>query len=187
MIAFLSTLLIRTLNATLRVKHVNVEKLTSLPQYIVAFWHAHLLLMLHARYRKPITALISRSKDGERIASTFKHYGVEAARGSSTRGGTAALRGMIRSARRGHNIAFTPDGPKGPARIVKEGVVYAAQATGLPIVPVAFAAKKKSCCTRGIAWSSRIRSARRSFSTAIRSSCPATPAWRRRGCGSNTR
>ena len=51
---------------------------------------------------------------------------------------------MMRAARNGSNIVFTPDGPKGPRRVVKEGVIYAAQATALPIVPFAFAAKKKS-------------------------------------------
>jgi lysophospholipid acyltransferase (LPLAT)-like uncharacterized protein len=50
-IAFLSALLIRTLHASLRVRHVRVEKIDALPQYILAFWHSLLLLMVHARYR----------------------------------------------------------------------------------------------------------------------------------------
>jgi hypothetical protein len=135
---------IRLLHATLRVQHVGVDKLDGLPRYIFAFWHEHLVVMLHARYRRPIRVLVSQSRDGEYIASTFSRYGVDVSRGSTTRGGTAALRDMIRSARAGSNIVFTPDGPKGPRRIAKEGVVYAAQATGLPVVPVAFGAKKKS-------------------------------------------
>src|SRR5919202_1056035 len=148
-------MLMRVLHATLRVKHVGAEKMQSLPQYIIAFWHAHLLLMLHSRYKKPAVVLISQSRDGELIARTFKYYGIESARGSSTRGATGALREMIRAAKAGSNIVFTPDGPKGPARVAKDGVVFAAQATGLPIVPIAFAAKKKSCCAPGTAWSSR--------------------------------
>jgi lysophospholipid acyltransferase (LPLAT)-like uncharacterized protein len=169
--SFLASLLIRGLHATLRVRHVRVENIEKTPQYILAFWHAHLLLMLHSRYRRPISVMISRSKDGEYIARVFDWYGVESARGSSHRGGSAALRELIREARAGKNIVFTPDGPKGPARVLKDGVIYAAQATGLPIVPIAFAAKKKSCCARGTAWSSRCRSRARSFSTANRSSC----------------
>jgi lysophospholipid acyltransferase (LPLAT)-like uncharacterized protein len=167
----IGALFLRALHATLRVRHAGVENLSSLPQYIFAFWHDHLLLMLHARYRKPITVLISQSKDGEIMARIFDYYDVESARGSSTRGGSGALREMIRAARQGKNIVFTPDGPKGPRRIAKEGVVVAAQATGLPIAPIAFAAKKKSCWGRGIGWSSRIPSPARSFSTASRSSC----------------
>ncbi len=141
---FLGASFIRLLHATLRVRHAGVEKLENLPQYIIAFWHEHLAMMLHSGYRRPIRVLVSQSRDGELIASTFSHYGVDVSRGSTTRGSTAALRDMIRSARSGSNIVFTPDGPKGPRRIAKEGVVYAAQATELPIAPIAFTAKKKS-------------------------------------------
>jgi lysophospholipid acyltransferase (LPLAT)-like uncharacterized protein len=178
LIAFLGTLFIRTLRATLRIRHVHVKNLTNLPQYIIAFWHRHLLLMLHSKYRRPITVIISQSRDGEYIARVFDWYGVESVRGSSTRGGTAAFREIIRDAREGKNIAFTPDGPKGPAQVAKDGVVVAAKATGLPIVPVAFAAKKKSFSDRGIAWSSRSRSRARSSSTASRSSCRVTATWK---------
>lgn len=143
---------IRVLHATLRIEHAGAEKLQPLPQYIIAFWHEHLLLMLHAKYRRPIRVLVSRSRDGELIASAFAHYAVDVSRGSTSRGATAALRDLIRVARDGANIVFTPDGPKGPRRNAKEGVVYAAQATGLPIVPVAFTAKKKSGSRRGIVW-----------------------------------
>ena len=187
LVALLGSLFIRALHATLRVRHVRAENIEGTGQYVLAFWHAHLLLMLHSRYRRPITVMISQSKDGEYIARVFDHYEVESARGSSTRGGWAALREMIRAARAGKNIVFTPDGPKGPARVAKDGVVVAAQATGLPIVPVAFAAKKKSYCAPGTAWSSRCRSRKRSFSTASRSSCRVTAtsrsggfAWSRR-------
>lgn len=186
LLAFIGSLFIRTLHATVRVRHVRVANLERLPQYILAFWHAHLVLMLHSRYRRPISVMISRSKDGEIIARVFDWYGVDSARGSSTRGGGPALRELIREAREGKNIVFTPDGPKGPARIVKEGVIQAARATALPIVPIAFAAKKKSFSGRGTGWSSRSRSRGRSSSTANRSSCRATPTSKSGGrCSSN--
>ena len=181
LLSLLSALFIRGLYATLRVEHVRQENIDSTPQYILAFWHSHLLLMLHARYRRPISALISRSKDGEYIARVFDWYGVEAARGSSTRGGSAALRELLREARAGKNLAFTPDGPKGPARIAKDGVVYAAKASGLPILPVAFAAKKKSSSAPGTGWSSRCRSRRRSTSTVRRCTCRVTQTSRNGG------
>lgn len=142
-LSLLAMLFIRGLHATLRVRHAGVKNLDATPQYILAFWHAHLLLMLHSRYRKPISVMISQSNDGEYIARVLDWYGAESARGSSTRGGGAALRAMLKQVRGGKNIAFTPDGPKGPARVLKEGVIYAAQASGLPIIPVTFAAKKK--------------------------------------------
>ena len=151
LLPLLGSWLLRGLYASLRVRHVRQEKIDATPQYVLAFWHSHLLLMLHARYRKPISALVSQSRDGEMIARVFDHYGVDSSRGSSTRGGATRLRDLVRRARAGENIAITPDGPRGPARIAKEGVIIAAQATGLPILPVAFAAKKKSYCGRGIA------------------------------------
>ena len=177
-VGFVGSLFIRALHATLRLRHVRVRNMTGLPQYIIAFWHCHLLLMLHTKYRRPATVIISQSKDGEYIARVFDWYGVGSVRGSSTRGGSAALREMIREARAGTNIVFTPDGPKGPPRVVKEGVVSAAKVTGLPIVPIAFAAKKKSSCARGTAWSFRSRSRARSSSTATRSSCRVTATWK---------
>src|SRR6266513_3025168 len=180
--SLISSWIVRGLHATLRVRHVNVENLTTQKQSIIAFWHAHLLLMLHSKFARPIVVLISRSKDGEYMARVFDHYGVESARGSSTRGGPAALRELIRAARAGKNLVFTPDGPTGPNRIAKEGVVMAAQATGLPIVPIAFAAKKKSCCARGTAWWCQCRSRARSSSTASRSASRVMRTWRKRGC-----
>jgi lysophospholipid acyltransferase (LPLAT)-like uncharacterized protein len=151
LVYFIGAMLVRALHASVRLRHIRAANLERLPQYIVALWHAHLVLSLHIRYRRPIVVMVSQSKDGELIARAFDHYGVESARGSSTRGGSSALREMIRSAREGKNIVFTPDGPKGPARIAKDGVISAARATGLPIVPVAFAAKKKRFCAHGIA------------------------------------
>lgn len=142
-ISFIAAWFIRGLHATLRVRHVRSEYLTGTPQYILAFWHGHLLLMLHCRFRRPMTVMSSRSRDGEYIARVFDWYGVNCVRGSSSRGGGAAVRGVIRAARAGSNIGFTPDGPTGPRHVAKEGVIFAAQATGLPIVPIAFAAEKK--------------------------------------------
>ncbi len=179
----LGWLFIRAVHATLRVRHVRPENLTGQRQYIIAFWHAHLLMMLHSKFRKPICVMTSQSRDGEIIARVFDYYGVDSVRGSSSRGGLAAIRGLIRSAREGKNIVFTPDGPKGPARVAKEGIIAAARATGLPIVPIAFAAKKKSCCSRGTAWSSRCRSHARSSSMDRRSSCRVTATSRSGGPG----
>jgi lysophospholipid acyltransferase (LPLAT)-like uncharacterized protein len=180
LLSFFGYLFLRALHATLRVRHVNGENLEGTPRYIVAFWHRHILLSLHMRWRKPTMAIISRSKDGEIVSGVLRWYGAETARGSSTRGGEVALREILRAVNAGKNIAFTPDGPKGPSQIAKDGVIYVAKVSGLPIVPFVFAAKKKSCCARGTAWSYRCRSRACSISTARRCSCRAT-ATRRSG------
>ncbi|MEA2329315.1 MAG: hypothetical protein QOE68_4274 [Thermoanaerobaculia bacterium] len=174
LLSFLGYLFLRALHATLRVRHVNAENLDGSPRYILAFWHRHILLSLHSKWRVPTTAIISRSKDGEIVSGVLRLYGAETARGSSTRGGDVALREILRAIQAGKNIAFTPDGPKGPSQVVKEGVIYVAKVSGLPIVPFAFAAKKKSRCARGIGWSSPCRSRARSISTGRRCSCRAT-------------
>ncbi len=165
---------VRTVHATLRVRHVHPRNLTDQKQYIMSFWHEHVLFMLHSRWRHPIKVMISRSKDGQISFGVFQRYGVESAKGSSSKGGGTALRELIRATRAGRNIVFTPDGPKGPPRIAKSGVIFAAQASGLPIVPIALASKKKSACARGTGWSSRSHSAASSTSTASRSSCRVT-------------
>ena len=142
-LAFLAYLLVRILTSTLRVKHVHPEHIDGTPQYILAFWHRQLLPLLgRSRWRRPINVMTSRSKDGQIIADVLALFGVQSARGSSSRGGDAALREILREAKRGKNIAFTPDGPRGPAGVLKEGVIFAAQSSRLPIMPVVFAAKK---------------------------------------------
>jgi len=140
LVAFAAAIFIRLLRATVRAKHVHVENIERTPQYILAFWHEHMILMLHSRFRKPITVMSSASRDGDLAVTVYNTYGVDAVRGSSTRGGGAALREFVRRARNGSNLVFTPDGPKGPPRKVKEGVILAAKLSGLPIVPIAFAA-----------------------------------------------
>ena len=136
-------LFLRLLHATLRVRHIRAEYLDQSPRYIVAFWHECVLMAMFSRWRRPTTAMISRSKDGEIVTGVVHRFGIDTARGSSSKGGDIALREILRDVREGRNIAFTPDGPRGPRRIVKEGLIYAAKITGLPIVPFHFAAKSK--------------------------------------------
>lgn len=143
MISLLGYLFMRALHLTLRVRHVRAHHIDGTPRYIIAFWHECILLSLHSRWRRPTTAIISRSKDGEIVAGVLHRYGAETARGSSSRGGELALREVLRDVRAGKNIAVTPDGPRGPRRVVKDGVVYIAQVSGLPVVPFYFTASRK--------------------------------------------
>ncbi len=84
--------------------------------------------------------LVSEHDDGEYITRVIRRNGFGVVRGSSTRGGTKGLRGLVRAARRGHDLALTPDGPKGPRGEFKPGALAVAQMTGLPIVPLAVGA-----------------------------------------------
>jgi lysophospholipid acyltransferase (LPLAT)-like uncharacterized protein len=125
---------------------------------ILAFWHAQ-QLMIPLGYRGTGShVLISQHGDGEIIARIIARFGHEAVRGSSTRGGAGALRALIKLGRAGKDLVVTPDGPKGPRQVAKLGVIQLAKATGLPIVPLAFACSKKNSSRAGIASWSPIRS-----------------------------
>jgi lysophospholipid acyltransferase (LPLAT)-like uncharacterized protein len=142
---------------------------------ILAFWHAQ-QLMIPIGYRgKGSHVLISRHGDGEIIARIIARFGHEAVRGSSTRGGAGALRALIKLGRSGRDVVVTPDGPKGPRHVAKLGVIHLAKATGLPIVPLAFACSKKNSLRAGIATWSHIRFPEGCFSMEIRSGSRAKP------------
>ncbi len=150
-----AAMFIRLMHGLVRVRHAHAEAIDRLNEerrnYVMAFWHGHLLLMVFARFRAPMNALISQHRDGELFARTMERFGVKASRGSTTRGGSEALRQMVRCGAAGENLAITPDGPKGPRRAAQLGVVTAAQLTGTPIVPMAIVFKKKSFWRRGTA------------------------------------
>jgi lysophospholipid acyltransferase (LPLAT)-like uncharacterized protein len=145
--------LIRLLRASCRLRHHGDGELRRRERegerLILAFWHRHLLLMRYAYRGRRISVLISRHRDGELIARAMANLGVDSSRGSTTRGGAAGLRELLRRAAAGWDLAFTPDGPRGPAGVVQPGVVLAAAATGFPIVPVALAASR---CRRLATW-----------------------------------
>lgn len=136
--------LIRLLHATMNLRCTGREGLDRLRReggrYIHAFWHGHLLLMPYAYPGGRIAILISEHRDGEYIARTMERFGHTCIRGSTTSGGAAALRKAVRMAKAGYDLGFTPDGPRGPRHEAQMGVVMAARLSGLPIVPVGFAA-----------------------------------------------
>jgi len=110
---------------------------------IAAFWHQRLLMMPFLPHKGRVGMMISRHRDGEFIARAVKFFGIDSVRGSTTRGGTAALRGMVRFFAGGAHLAITPDGPQGPRHVVQRGVVELARLTAAPIVPVAYGATWK--------------------------------------------
>jgi len=112
--------------------------------FILAFWHGRLLMMPycwnpHAR----INMLISQHADGQLIAHTVKHFGIHTVAGSSSKGGTAALRAILRALKAGECAGFTPDGPRGPRMRASAGVVSAAKLAGVPILPCAYAVRRR--------------------------------------------
>lgn len=84
-------------------------------------------------YRRCV-AMTSASKDGEVVARALGVFGIQAARGSSSRRGAAALVALKRALKDGADVCITPDGPKGPIYKVQPGVVKLAESTGAPLV-----------------------------------------------------
>jgi hypothetical protein len=136
---------------------------------IVAFWHGRQLMMPLAYGGRRLYVLISEHHDGELIARILRRFGFGAVRGSTTRGGARALRQLGRLGRQGTDLAVTPDGPRGPRCVAQAGVVQLARLTGLPILPLTFAASKKNSLEAGTALRSLCRSAGRALHGETRS------------------
>jgi lysophospholipid acyltransferase (LPLAT)-like uncharacterized protein len=104
---------------------------------IYAAWHAYLWHGTFPLEGQGLCVMVSSHRDGEIIARMLARRGFALARGSSTRGGARALRDFARAAReQTSDLVVTIDGPRGPAREAKPGVLYSASLTGLPIVPI---------------------------------------------------
>ncbi len=104
---------------------------------IFGFWHnTQVFLSYHHRFEPTINIMVSQSKDGEYIAQVMAWMGINAVRGSSSRGGLRAFVEICQKAEKGEQIGFTPDGPRGPAYSVQDGIVIAAKRLGIPIVPL---------------------------------------------------
>jgi hypothetical protein len=142
--AVLGALVVRLLGATWRIERVGTaerdSRIRAGERYVFALWHSRLLPLAFTHRGLDAAVLISQHRDGELIARIIERLGFTAARGSSTRGGEEGLREMVRLAEAGHLLGITPDGPRGPARQVKPGLVYLASRTGFPVLPVAAAA-----------------------------------------------
>lgn len=112
---------------------------------IYAMWHAHQFCIHGIRHRAKLNVLISRSRDGEIIANVVERWGFKTIRGSKgKKGAVEASMQMISALKSGENCAMMVDGPKGPAKIVKDGVVKIAKMAGVPIVPVYWYSKNFS-------------------------------------------
>ena len=108
---------------------------------IYLFWHENMALAAYAYASLPVSVLISSHRDGELVAQVLRMMGGVAIRGSSTRGGAKALRQMLQAGKDRH-LAITPDGPRGPRRVIQPGAVFVASVCGMPLVPVGIAFRR---------------------------------------------
>jgi hypothetical protein len=104
--------------------------------HVFLLWHDALLPLLWQHRGRQVTIVVSEARDGQYLSEFARRIGYREARGSSTRGGVRALVGAVKALREGRPVAFTPDGPRGPRREFKGGVLLAAQRGGAPVVPL---------------------------------------------------
>jgi len=145
--SWVGTRIIETLCGTMRyqARHIGDNYLPDNPdiprRVIYVFWHENMLIPAYFYGRKDVHALVSPHTDGQWLAGMLQRLGFSTVHGSSNRGGFEAMRQMLRLSRHSH-FAISPDGPRGPRRQLKDGAIYLAARTGMPIVPMGFA------CTR---------------------------------------
>lgn len=140
-------IIVRGLYATMRVRVIGGEIPRAFHDRgegtINVFWHARLLMLPFAYTgEKSPYILISSHGDGEIIANVMRCFGFGLVRGSSSKRGREALQEMVKLAREHHDLGITPDGPRGPAEVVKPGVALLGRLTGRPIIPLAYSCSK---------------------------------------------
>jgi hypothetical protein len=91
----------------------------------------------------PMHMLISAHRDGRIIADAVSYFGIAAIAGSTRRGGSAALRTMLKKLKDGDCVAITPDGPRGPAMTASAGIVNVARLAQVPIMPITYATSRR--------------------------------------------
>jgi len=130
---------------TSRVRRLGLEHLQaarSSGPFIYTFWHQRQALFTYTHRDNNASVIVSRSRDGEIIAETMRLSRIGTVRGSSSRGASEAAKEMLAILASGRCVGITPDGPKGPARKVKEGAIFLALKSGCPMLPITNASSR---------------------------------------------
>lgn len=127
--------------ATLRKRVSGRERVDELikqgESLLMGGWHDEIFPMLTLRRDWPMAAIVSRSRDGEYLARVLHGLGFKTVRGSSSRGGVAALIQAAAALKKERLSTFVAlDGPRGPRHEAKDGIFWLAHHAGAPIVPV---------------------------------------------------
>lgn len=110
---------------------------------IYIFWHRHILFVIHKFKNSGARPLISLSSDGELVAAVAEEFGMNPIRGSSSKGGARAFLHMAHCVQNEKAaVLITADGPKGPARKVKDGTVQLALKTGALVIPISWSGSR---------------------------------------------
>ena len=108
--------------------------------YVGALWHNRLLVfpLILRRFfpQRHGAALISASRDGDLLADAVQRFGYDVVRGSSSRLGASAILQLTQVLASGRDVVITPDGPRGPAYELGPGIIFLAQKSGAPVLPI---------------------------------------------------
>lgn len=134
-----------------KIRYIGIENINKVFEKqgnaIIAFWHNRIFGIPYNYRRlfgrKKIVTLSSQSRDGEYSTRIQDWFGGETIRGSSSRGGTGALKKLVKEIHSGKDCAITPDGPRGPKYAIHDGAVAVAYLAGVPIVPVTYDCSRK--------------------------------------------
>ena len=141
----LGYLVLRLIYLTIRVR---VENMPTQKSFIIGFWHGQQLCLYGGLPNGRLVAPVSRSKDGELQVGVLAGFGIQSIRGSSSRGGVGALKGLIKALRRGAIALIAVDGPRGPMGVPKKGAFYLSERLGVPVYPVVGECSRTICLTR---------------------------------------
>ncbi|MBC8143874.1 MAG: lysophospholipid acyltransferase family protein [Armatimonadetes bacterium] len=140
LLSFLLPILHRTWRITEEGRE-RTEELIASGGVIMVTWHGRALVPFTVMRNRGCHALVSQSGDGALLAGVLENLGWGLIRGSTGRGAVAALkRAKTILSQPGAFLAFTPDGPRGPAGVAQPGMIFLARKTGKPLIPVGIAA-----------------------------------------------
>jgi lysophospholipid acyltransferase (LPLAT)-like uncharacterized protein len=146
---FFGYLLVKLIYFTNRKRFIGLESIDADKPVIIACWHEYILMTpfqwkrIRKNKKNPrVFVVASDHRDGEYIVGMLSFFGVETVRGSSSKGGVKAMIASLKELKNGNDVAFTPDGPRGPRRSVADGVVFAAKKSGAYILPIRYEASR---------------------------------------------
>ena len=136
---------LKTLYRTQRLWFANDDYAARIAQTgpcIIVIWHNRILQGSVCAIGRNLAVIISRSRDGQLISDTVQRIGLEAVRGSSSRGQLQSVRDLLKLLEQGQSIVMTPDGPRGPCYQMQPGPIEIASLSGAPIVPAGATPKR---------------------------------------------
>lgn len=149
-VPFLIAILINVLGFTWRIRFEGWDKVLNEENGILySFWHENLLPVLYTHRFRKVGVVVSPSRDGEIVARVLKIMGYRIFRGDTESGGKRAVIQLIKYGNHGNEIAITPDGPKGPRRKVKKGIIEIGRIGNFPIYAASI---KAGNCFRFSSW-----------------------------------